>query len=133
MYSRRKPCISKYIGVGGGRVNSYAALRRVTEGRWVQPRFTSASNEHGTVSASGSTNARPGWGAFDGWVGDVGPGNASGFGAAQWTKSASNMFLSIMPAWVELRLNYMIDCGCERNYIKYNKVLFDEYIHKCDT
>ena len=79
-----------------------AATGRPMNGRtWTQPHFTSMSNEHGRIAQSGSTNARPGFGAFDGWVGTVGAGEAAGFTATQWTKHATE-------GWVELRLNYQI-------------------------
>ncbi|MCL2587093.1 MAG: S1 family peptidase, partial [Firmicutes bacterium] len=53
---------------------------------WTQPTFTSHTNPHGQITQSGHAPGRPGWGAFDGWIGQVSVGNAAGFPAAQWTK-----------------------------------------------
>ncbi|MCL2851111.1 MAG: S1 family peptidase [Firmicutes bacterium] len=62
---------------------------------WSQPLWSSSSNEYGIITASGNIEGRDPFGAFDGWVGDVGPGNAAGFGAAQWTKNARSGWIQI--------------------------------------
>ncbi|MCL2850974.1 MAG: S8 family serine peptidase [Firmicutes bacterium] len=69
--------------------------------RWVQPTWTSATNEHGTITGAANTAGRHPFGAFDGWVGDVGPGNAAGFAAVQWTRNSRT-------GWLQLELNYYI-------------------------
>ncbi|MCL2587695.1 MAG: M64 family metallo-endopeptidase, partial [Firmicutes bacterium] len=54
---------------------------------WAQPDFTGPNLAgHGQITQSGHAPGRPGWGAFDGWIGQVSVGNAAGFPAAQWTK-----------------------------------------------
>jgi len=69
---------------------------------WHQPRFTSNSNSHGTITASAHHPGRDPFGAFDGWIGFVGAGNQQGFPAVQWTKQGTT-------GWIQLRLNYYIN------------------------
>ena len=68
---------------------------------WTQPIWDGNTSEHGTVTSSGELDTRPGWGAFDGWVGTVGNGESAGFTATQWTKDGTT-------GWLQLELNYDI-------------------------
>lgn len=68
---------------------------------WYQPRFTTNTNNHGTITASGHSGDRAPFGAFDGWQGFVAEGNRQGFSAAQWTKRGRT-------GWIQLTLNYDI-------------------------
>ena len=91
-----------FVGASNTTTTVNASTQQLVLEPWAQPHFNSPQNEHGIVLASGYDTVanRPGWGAFDGWYGRVGGGDALGL-AAQWTKPAAS-------GWVELRLNYDI-------------------------
>jgi len=91
--------ILRFASISGGRLNAYRALRFA----WRQPIYTSnntivGGGNYGQIETSGSLPLRPGWGAFDGWMGDVRSANVAG---CQWTKQARS-------GWIELRLGYVI-------------------------
>ena len=67
------------------------------ENHWLQPAFSSSSNTHGTVTASGPIlSGEDGWRAFDGII-----ANHSGSTYYQWTANAKQ-------GYIELQLNYYI-------------------------
>ena len=79
--------------VSGGRLNAYRAVRRAIDPwQWEQPVWTSATNDHGTITASGVYAENTIHGAFNGILGG---------GTNQWgVRSRSG--------WIQLTLNYDI-------------------------
>lgn len=90
---------NKITNVIGALDVTIEAPRGNNPNEWIRPTWSSNSNIHGTITASDSTDDRQPYGAFDGWIGDVGH---SGFPAAQWTQTSSTI------GWIQLTLNYDI-------------------------
>jgi len=103
---------SHNVNIGANQIIIHAtntADQQPDQSIWHQPVWTTSTNAHGTITASGQTaaNLAP-HGAFNGWIGDVTPGRRAGFDSPQWTKPGST-------GWLQLTLNY---------YIVVNRIVF---------